>query len=135
MSGRMLMAVARAIKEGDPDANVALSEPWAWHPRISLFDQSRPFATLLGRRDPVPSRETGSDQWGGDDSLLQIIGLNFYNNWGVDRGWPLHRLLLEARSYFPDKRIVIGETGNCHFSECYSIQSWLELLDREINLA
>lgn len=42
-------------------------------------------------------RETGDDAWNGDPSLLQVIGLNFYNNWGEAEGWPLSRLLLEAR--------------------------------------
>jgi hypothetical protein len=28
-------------------------------------------------------QETGTDDWGGDPSLLQVVGLNFYNNWGV----------------------------------------------------
>ena len=55
--GRMLVAMARAVKEGDPRAQIALSEPWAWHPHVSLEDQGRPFNTLLGRPDPVAARE------------------------------------------------------------------------------
>src|ERR1051325_5473878 len=81
--GRMLVAMARGVKEADPAATVALSEPWAWHPHVSLEDQGRPFNTLLGRPDPVAVKETGSDDWGGDPSRLQVIGLNFYNNWGT----------------------------------------------------
>jgi hypothetical protein len=72
---------------------------------------------------------------GGEDRLLDVIGLNFYNNWGVDHGWPLHRLLLEARKYFPNKRIVIGETGNCHFSDCFTVKGWLQLLDEQVEMA
>ncbi|HEX2517875.1 MAG TPA: hypothetical protein VH257_24445, partial [Chloroflexota bacterium] len=102
--GRMLVAMARAIKDGDPRARVALSEPWAWHPHVSLEDQGRPFNTILGRPDPAAARETGSDSWGGDPSLLDEVGLNFYNNWGVDHGWPLSRLLLEARRHYPQQR-------------------------------
>ena len=75
--GRMLIGIARAVKAADPGAVIALSEPWAWHPHVSLADQSRPFSTLLGRRDEVAERETGTDQWGGDPSLLQVVGLNF----------------------------------------------------------
>ena len=85
--------------------------------------------------DPAAARETGTDDWGGDESLLQIVGLNFYNNWGVDQGWPLSRLVLEARRTFPDKEILMGETGNCHFSECYSVAQWLELLDEQLGEA
>ena len=133
--GRILVAIAKAVKDADSEAVIALSEPWAWHPRVSLLDQSRPFSTLLGRPDPTAARETGTDQWGGDESLLDIIGLNFYNNWGVEQGWPLHRLLLEARRYFPNKRIVMGETGNCHFSHCFTTQAWLELLDEQVERA
>lgn len=133
--GRMLIAMARAVRENDPDAPVALSEPWAWHPRMPLKDQGRPFDTLLGRPDPVAVRETGRDDWGGDPSLLQVVGLNFYNNWGEERGWPLSRLLLEARRRYPDRRIVIGETGNCHFADCQSVLDWLRLLDEQVNAA
>jgi hypothetical protein len=133
--GRMLTAIARAVREADPDVPIALSEPWAWHPHVSLFDQSRPFATLLGRPDPVAKREIGTDQLGGRPDLMQVIGLNFYNNWGVDHGWPLSRLLLEARRQFPDQRIVMGETGNCHFSECHTVEGWLRLLDEQVEEA
>ncbi len=133
--GRMLVGIARAVREADPDAVIALSEPWAWHPHVSLRDQSRPFQTLLGRPDRFAKRETGADKWGGADGLLQTIGLNFYNNWGEPKGWPLSRLLLEARREFPDKRITMGETGNCHFSDCHTVAAWLELLDAQVEEA
>lgn len=133
--GRMLIGIAKAVKKADPGAVIALSEPWAWHPQVSLLDQSRPFSTLLGRRDETAERETGTDQWGGDPSLLQIVGLNFYNNWGVDNGWPLSRLLLEARRQFPEQRIFMGETGNCHFSDCHTVEGWLTLLDEQVETA
>ena len=133
--GRMTISIARALKKADPAGEIALSEPWAWLPHLSLEDQGRPFNTLLGRSDPVAVRETGSDNWGGDPSLLQIVGLNFYNNWGVEQGWPLSRLLLEARRQYPDQRIFMGETGNCHFSDCHTVAGWLELLDEQIQLA
>ncbi|MGH2369176.1 MAG: hypothetical protein ACRDI2_13350, partial [Chloroflexota bacterium] len=68
--GRMLVGMARAVREADPAAPIALSEPWAWHPHVSLEDQGRPFNTLLGRPDPVAARAVGSDNWGGDPSLL-----------------------------------------------------------------
>lgn len=133
--GRMLTAIARAVKQADPGAVIALSEPWAWHPHVSLEDQGRPFNTLLGRPDPVAVRETGSYNWGGAPSLLQVVGLNFYNNWGVDQGWPLHRLLAEARRQYPDQRIFMGETGNCHFSDCHTVAGWLELLEEQVGIA
>jgi hypothetical protein len=133
--GRMLVAMARALKEGDPGAHVALSEPWAWHPHVSLEDQGRPFNTVLGRPDPTAARETGSDAWGGDPSLLDEVGLNFYNNWGVDHGWPLTRLLLEARRTYPQQRIIMGETGNCHFSDCHTVAGWLDLIDEQVERA
>jgi hypothetical protein len=133
--GRMLVAMARAVRDADPDVAIALSEPWAWHPHVSLADQGRPFSTLLGRPDPVAARETGTDRWGGHPLLLQVIGLNFYNNWGVDQGWPLSRLLLEARRQFPDLTITMGETGNCHFSDCFTVAAWLQLLDEQVEAA
>lgn len=133
--GRMLVEMARAVRGSDPAAKIALNEPWAWHPHVSLNDQGRPFNTLLGRPDPVAARETGIEDWGGDDSLLQVVGLNFYNNWGVDQGWPLSRLILEARRQFPDRELIMGETGNCHFSHCHTTADWLRLLDEQIELA
>jgi hypothetical protein len=133
--GQMLVRMGRAIREADPEVKISLNEPWAWHPHVSLEDQGRPFNTLLGCPDPAALRETGADAWGGDPSLLQVVGLNFYNNWGVDHGWPLSRLLLEARRRYPDREIIMGETGNCHFSHCYSPSAWLELLDEQVELA
>jgi hypothetical protein len=133
--GKMLIGMAHGIKKSDPEAVIALSEPWAWHPHVKLEDQGRPFNTLLGRPDPVAERESGSGDWGGNQSLLQVIGLNFYNNWGVEHGWPLSRLLLEARRQYPEQRIIMGETGNCHFSDCHSVQGWLELIDEQVELA
>jgi hypothetical protein len=133
--GRMLVGMARAVRAADPEARIALNEPWAWHPHVSLEDQGRPFNTLLGRPDPAAARETGTDAWGGGSSLLQIVGLNFYNNWGVEQGWPLSRLILEARRQFPDQELIMGETGNCHFSDCHTVRDWLALLDAEIERA
>jgi hypothetical protein len=133
--GRMLVAMARAAHEADPETPIALNEPWAWHPHVSLPDQARPFFTLLGAPDAVAVRETGTDRWGGDPSLLQIAGLNFYNNWGEPEGWPLHRLLLEARRELPDRRIMLGETGNCHFPDRFSVADWLRLMDEEVERA
>jgi hypothetical protein len=131
----MLIGMARAVRESDPKAAIALSEPWAWHPQVSLHDQGRPFNILTGRPDPVAAGETGSDEWGGDPSLLQIVGLNFYNNWGTDHGWPLSRLLLEARRRYPEQRLIVGETGNCHFSDRHTVAGWLELIDQQVELA
>jgi hypothetical protein len=133
--GRMNVAMARAANAADPQTPIALSEPWAWHPHLSLEDQGRPFATLLGRPDAAAARETGSDAWGGAEDLLQVIGLNFYNNWGTEHGWPLFRLLLEARRQFPKQRIVIGETGNCHFSDRHTVAAWLRLIDEQVEAA
>jgi hypothetical protein len=133
--GRMLVAMARAVREADPHVPIALNEPWAWHPHVSLEDQGRPFRTLLGWPDPTAAREVGVDTWNGDPSLLQIVGLNFYNNWGEPEGWPLHRLLLEARRVFPDQRLIMGETGNCHFAHCFTVADWLRLIDEQVELA
>jgi hypothetical protein len=135
VTGRMMVAMAQAVREADPEAVIALSEPWAWHPDVPLEDQGRPFNTLLGRPDPVAACETGTDDWGGNPNLLQVVGLNFYNNWGVDQGWPLSRLLLEARRQYPDKRILMGETGNCHFSHCNTVVDWLRLIDEQVEEA
>jgi hypothetical protein len=133
--GRMLVAMARAVREADPEVEIALSEPWAWHPHVSLADQGRAFDLLLGRPDPAAAREIGLGDRGGDPALLQIVGLNFYNNWGVEHGWPLSRLLLEARRRYPEQKIIMGETGNCHFSDCYPVEGWLQLLDEQVEQA
>jgi hypothetical protein len=133
--GRMMVEMAKAVRAVDPAARIALNEPWAWHPHVSLQDQGRPFATLLGRPDPTAARKTGIHEWGGRDDLLQIAGLNFYNNWGVDQGWPLSRLILEARAQFPDQELILGETGNCHFSHCFRTEDWLELIDEQVEAA
>jgi hypothetical protein len=133
--GRMLTAIGRAVREADPDARIALNEPWAWHPDVPLEDQGRPFATLLGRPDPVAARETGTDDYGGRPDLLNVVGLNFYNNWGVERGWPLSRLILEARRQFPDQHLIMGETGNCHFAHCNTVADWLRLIDEQVGAA
>jgi hypothetical protein len=135
VTGKMMVEMAKAVREADPMATIALSEPWAWHPDMPLEDQGRPFNTLLGRPDPVAERECGGEHWGGNSSLLQMVGLNFYNNWGVDAGWPLSRLLLEARHQYPNQRIVMGETGNCHFSHCHTVEAWLDLIGQEVDLA
>jgi hypothetical protein len=124
--GRMMVAIAIALKENDPATPIELSEPWAWHPNLSFDDQARAFHTLMGIKD---------SEFGGRPDLLQITGLNFYNNWGVDHGWPLSKILCEARKYFPDQRIIMGETGNCHFSDCHSVGDWLEIIDEQVELA
>lgn len=133
--GRALVAIARAVREADPGAMIALSEPWAWHPKVRLADQGRPFDTLLGRPDAVAEREVGTATFGGAEELLDVVGLNFYNDWGAERGWPLSRLLLEARRAYPDKRIAMGETGNCHFSDRHTVAGWLALLDAQVRAA
>jgi hypothetical protein len=133
--GRLLVEMARAVRDADPEATIALSEPWAWHPELALEDQGRPFNTLLGRPDPVAAREIGDDSWGGAPHLLDVVGLNFYNDWGVEHGWPLSRLLLEARRQYPESRLAIGETGNCHFAECHTVAGWLELIAGEVDVA
>jgi hypothetical protein len=132
VTARMMTRVARAVKNADPSVPIALNEPWAWHPHMPLKDQGRPFSTLLGRSDPIAERELGSDDLGGAPDLLQVVGINFYNNWGEEQGWPLSRLLLEARRQFPDQGLMMGETGNCHFSECFTVPAWLGLLDRQV---
>jgi hypothetical protein len=133
--GRMLIGMARAVREGSPSSRIALSEPWNHHPTLTFEDQGRPINLLLGLPDAVAVRETGTDEWGGDSSLLDVVGLNYYSRGGTDHGWPLSRLLLEARRIYPDREIVVGETGNCHFSDCHTIEDWLEWVDFHVSLA
>jgi hypothetical protein len=133
--GRMMAAIARGVREGDPNAKIALSEPWAWHPHVPLEDQARPMNTLLGRPDPVAQREIGTDDLGGAPNLLQVVGLNFYNDWGTEQGWPLSRLIMEARKTYPEQELVMGESGNCHFSHCHTVEGWLRLIDAEVEEA
>ena len=126
--------MTRAIREADSTTLIMLSKPWNWDAELSLAYQARPFATLLGCPEPVAVRETGSDTWGGDPSLLQIVGLNFYNNWGVAQGWPVARLLLEARRHFPDQQIIFNATSNAHFADRHTIAGWLQLIDEQVEL-
>jgi hypothetical protein len=133
--GRMQIAMARAIREVDPGTPLVMSEPWNWDPRLSLTDQARPFNTVLGQPDPVAVRETGWDVWGGDPSLLNVAGLNFYLDRGVEHGWPLARLLLEARRQLPGQRLVVGETSNCRCSKLHSVASWLRYVDEQVERA
>lgn len=133
--GRMTIEMARAIRSASPGSRIAMSEPWLWHPTLTLDDFARPFDLLLGRPDPVAVRETGTDAWGGDPALLDVVALNFYNDWGAEHGWPLSRLLLEARRRFPDKEIMLGETGNCQFPDCHPLDDWLALVEREVAAA
>jgi hypothetical protein len=30
---------------------------------------------------------------------------------------------------------MMGETGNCHFSECHTVEGWLELVDEQVAAA
>jgi hypothetical protein len=133
--GRMMTAIARGVKESDPEARIAMSEPWAWHPHVPLEDQARPMNNLLGRPDPVARRELGTDDLGGASGLLDVVGLNFYNNWGAEQGWPLSRLILEARKTYPDLELAMGETGNCHFSECHTVEGRLRLTAEQVEEA
>jgi hypothetical protein len=43
--------------------------------------------------------------------------------------------VLEARRTFPEKEILMGETGNCHFAHCYLVTQWLALLDEQLGEA
>jgi hypothetical protein len=133
--GRMQIAMARAIREVDPGAPLAMSEPWNWDTALPLADQARPFNTLLGQPDPVAVRETGCDAWGGHPSLLDVVGLNFYLERGREHGWPLARLLLEARRQFPEQRLVVGETSNCRCAARHSVASWLSHIDEQVECA
>lgn len=137
-AARMLISMARAIKTGDPKALVAVSEPWAWDDVLDLDDLGRSINSLIGRYDPVALREMGQKKYetlDGQPDLLDVVGLNFYNNWGEEKGYPLSRLLLEARRKYPDKRICISETGNCQFANCRSIDEWLELITTQVDIA
>ena len=79
---------------------------------------------------PSPSARPAATTGAATRRCSQIVGLNFYNNWGADQGWPLSRLLLEARRRSPDQRLLLGETGNCHFSDCHTVAGWLRAARR-----
>jgi hypothetical protein len=42
---------------------------------------------------------------------------------------------VEARRNFPNQELIIGETGNCHFSYCNTVADWLRLIDEQVGLA
>jgi hypothetical protein len=105
VTSAIAIAIAKGLKHGDPDAQVALCEPWGMG-HMSYDDMARPFNTLLGLPDEVAERE-GCHTWQhGAWDLLDVVGLNIYE----DR--PIAPMLAEARQRFPDQRVVVGETAN-----------------------
>jgi hypothetical protein len=111
------IALARGLKDGDPDCKVALCEPWGFR-GMDYDDQARPFNTLLGLRDEV-AEANGCHTWQqGYPELLDIVGLNIYQDNGIEQ------MLTEARQRFPDQLVVVGETANTQHWECNPPQLW-----------
>ena len=111
------IAIAQGLKAGDPAARTAMSEPWGWGP-MPWPDQARPFATILGRPDPV-AEENGCYTWQqGSPDLLDIVGLNIY----FDNDIPA--MLAAARALFPAQEVVVAETANTLRPDCHPPARW-----------
>ena len=119
------IAIAQGVKQGDPTARTALSEPWGWDPAVPYPDQARPFATLLGHYDAVAEAH-GCHTWQqGHPDLLDVVGLNIYfdhNN--------IAEQLQAARELFPNKQVVVGETANLYYPDCNPPARWWEKFER-----
>lgn len=143
----MMIAMAKAIKDADPTAQIMTSEPWNFDVtgRLAVEDLARPTHALIGQFDEVAARERGSGDWGGSKELCDVISLNVYHDLGADAGWPIHKMLLTARRMDPELKIIVGETSNCKLTECNcktdrhfcapTQQEWFRVLAREISLA
>lgn len=112
----MTIATARGIKAGDPQAKIAMSEPWL-RCEVPVADLARPFRTVAGMTDPISNRQLGYPLVGSPD-LLDFAGLNCY-------GHPEAGLLREAASLLPGLRLILAETGNCHHPEIPR-REWME---------
>ena len=111
------IAIAKGLKAADPTCLTAMSEPWGWGP-MPYPDQARPFATILGRQDDVARHYNCTTWQQGDNSLLDIVGLNIY----FDNGIP--QMLTAARQLFPDKKVVVAETANVYYPDCNPPARW-----------
>jgi len=67
------LATAAGLRRGDPACRLATSEPWMEH--LSVQDNARPHATLLGWPDAVAGREGVPAGPHGTESLVDIIGI------------------------------------------------------------
>lgn len=131
----LMIGMAKAIKAVDSSLKIASSDPWVNDGILTLNDMARPFHTMLGVDDLVAEEILGVKNFGGRWDLLDIVGLNWYNGAGPAQGWPLSRLLVKAREFFPDKQIYLMETGNCHFPKDFSQYAWIDMVNEEIELA
>ncbi len=138
---RSSIAMAKTFMEIDPDTHRIACEPFFHNHELPFQDQIRSLTNLLGRSDEMAQlfAPSQTDQWGGCEDLLTKVGLNFYGNscddfWNPE--WPLSKLVLTEKQYFPNHQLVITETGNCQMDKLkISCIDWLEMIDREINKA
>lgn len=135
------VSMAMAIREADPNAKIALCEPGAWsqdfQDKYHLDDKliTRPFHGLAGSFDALAEQQLGIARFSQED-LLDIIGLNIYHNLGDQSRWSIYQLLLETREQFPDKEVIISETGTCHdIHNIFTDESWYEMLEKELSKA
>lgn len=118
-TSQLAISVASAIKDSDPDARIAMSEPWGL--QMDYDDQARPFNTLLGRFDKVAVANKCTTFRSGHEDLLDIVGINLYNLDTASEG------IWAAKSMFPGKEIIVTETGNCHQGHIHP-DDWLSWL-------
>lgn len=111
------IAIAQGLKAGDPGCLTSMSEPWGWGD-MPWFDQARPFATILGRSDEVAHQNNCPSWQQGHTGLLDIVGLNIYFEHDIPA------MLAAARRLFPDKQVVVAETGNLLRPDCHPPARW-----------
>jgi hypothetical protein len=100
---RATIAMSWAIKQANPRAQIVTAEPVNSPPDSGGYDEHcAPYDALLGRLHP---------EWGGADSLLDVIGVNHYSE--PDNGrLRLRGVLLDLRARYPDKQLWITEASN-----------------------
>lgn len=114
----LTVMIASTIKNEDPKAKIAMAEPFYWR---DMADNCRPFDTLLGKYDALATTNDCPVWCLGDESLLDIIGLNIYS---LKEIGPLIRA---AEQRYEGKTVLITETNN-NFSEM-SVNEYRDFLN------
>lgn len=96
---RCIIEASRAVLDLRPDDRLILPEPWHAPDTQSEDEQAAVIDTVLGLRDP---------RLGGESALVSVVGLNHYRDSTLP---PFHRLILNARRRWPEKRLWVTETS------------------------
>jgi hypothetical protein len=99
---RATIAMSWAIKHANPHARIVTAEPINSPSEGGYDEHCAPYDALLGRSHP---------EWGGAESLVDVIGVNHYIE--PDNGRvPLRTILVDLRQRYPNKLLWITEASN-----------------------